>query len=76
MENETTRKACSMIVALALVGMALIGSAPTAQAAESGGTDEAEATGPCIKVSTDPPAVGIGPEDCKPSTAENLTGPP
>lgn len=72
MVQESTTKVGSMIVALALLGMVGLSVAPSAQAEETS-LGEAEEGGPCIKVSTDPPAVGISPQDCKPSTVHNVT---
>lgn len=73
MVHESTTKVGSVIVALALLGMVGLSVASPAQAEEPASVGEDNEAGPCIKVYTTPPAVGISPENCKPSG--NLTVP-
>lgn len=76
MESESTTKVGSMIVALALLGMAVAGPAASAQPAKMVSAEDANEGGPCITVYTDPPGAAVSPENCKDPVGTNASTPP
>lgn len=74
MENETTRKVGSIVVAVMFLATLAIGAAPSVQAEEgltAGGGQDGQA---CIKIYTNPPDVSIAAQDCELPPNSNETG--
>lgn len=68
MERESTEKVASMIVALALLGLAVVGSASFAQAEEPSDAESTSA-GKCVEIYTSPPGGHVDPANCNPPVA-------
>lgn len=65
MDQESTKKVGSLVVALALLGMVGSSVAPSAQASEIASAGDDEEGGPCIKIYTDPPDATVDPRNCE-----------